>query len=174
MNLAHEIAQIDPDQTSPQTLRTLLACWVEQAKKDAQQIKEQRIDIQNQETHIATLKGELKRDAAHIVLLNEASQRDAQKIAALTYELAWHKRLKFAAKSEAFNAQQRDLFDECCAADLEAIEAELEVPALLAKLLIALSVLYERESKTSLTIAANVLRCIEPMHPHILPQQQRD
>ena len=84
MNLAHEIAQVDPHKTSPETLAALLAKWAEQAKKDA------------------------------------------DKIAALTYELAWHKRLKFAAKSEVFSTSQRELFDECQAADLEAIEAELE------------------------------------------------
>lgn len=105
MNLAQAIAEIDPYKTSPETLTVLLAQWVEQAKKEAEQI--------------AALGDALK-------TRNEASQRDAQKIAALTHELAWHKRIKFAAKSEAFNTQQSDLFDECCSADLEAIEAELE------------------------------------------------
>ena len=98
MNLAHEIAQINPLKTSSETLTTLLAQWAEQAKKDAEQIAKQRADILHKEF----------------------------KIAALTYELAWHKRIKFAAKSEALNAQQRDLFEECQVADLEAIEAELE------------------------------------------------
>lgn len=56
----------------------------------------------------------------------EQIKKDAEKIAALTYELAWHKRLKFAARSEVFSAQQRDLFDESQAEDLQAIEAELE------------------------------------------------
>ena len=91
MNLAHEIAQFNPEKTSSESLTALLAKWVEQAKKDAEQIK-----------------------------------KDAGKIAALTYELAWYKRLKFAAKSEAMSAHQRDLFDESQAEDLQAIEAELE------------------------------------------------
>jgi transposase len=56
----------------------------------------------------------------------EKIKKDAAKIAALTYELAWHKRLKFAAKSEALSAQQRDLFDESQAEDCQEIEAELE------------------------------------------------
>jgi hypothetical protein len=60
-----------------------------------------------------------KKDAGQI-------KKDAEKIAALSYELAWHKRLKFAARSEAMSAQQRDLFDESQAEDLQAIEAELE------------------------------------------------
>lgn len=126
MNLAHEIAQIDPRQTSPATLSALFIRWIAHAEKEAlqaqhneQYITQQRIALQNKETHIAALSDELK-------ARNEASRRDAQKIAALTHELAWHKRLKFAAKSEAFNAQQRDLFDECCTADVEAMETELE------------------------------------------------
>jgi len=98
MNLAAELSQFNPHTTSPETLTALLAKWSEQAKKDAEQIK---------------------KDAEKI-------KKDAEKIAALTYELAWHKRLKFGAKSEAFNAQQRDLFDESHAEDLQAIEAELE------------------------------------------------
>jgi len=91
MNLAAELTQFDPHKTSPEVLRTLVAQWAEQAKKDAEQIK-----------------------------------KDANKIAALIHELAWHKRLKFAAKSEAFSAQQRDLFDESQAEDCQEMEAELE------------------------------------------------
>jgi transposase len=90
MNLAAELTQFDPHTTSPETLTVLLAKWIEQAKKEAEQIK-----------------------------------KDAAKIDALTYELAWHKRIKFAARSEAFNAQQRDLFDESQTEDLGAIEAEI-------------------------------------------------
>ena len=47
------------------------------------------------------------------------------KIAALTLELAYHKRIKFQSTSEAFTAQQRDLFDETQETDLNAIQAEL-------------------------------------------------
>jgi len=56
----------------------------------------------------------------------EQAKKDANKIAALIHELAWHKRIKFAAKSEALSAQQRDLFDESQAEDCQEIEAELE------------------------------------------------
>lgn len=48
------------------------------------------------------------------------------KIAALTLELAYHKRIKFSSTSEAFTAQQRDLFDETQETDLNAMQAELE------------------------------------------------
>lgn len=99
MNLAHEIAQIDPRQTSPEVLTGLLAQWAEQAKKDAEQI----------------------------AVLSDEVEKKSQKIDALTYELAWHKRLKFSAKSEAMSADQLHLFEACQAEDLEAIEAELEV-----------------------------------------------
>lgn len=47
------------------------------------------------------------------------------KIKALTLELAYHKRLKFSAKTEAFTAQQRDLFLENEQSDLAAMQAEL-------------------------------------------------
>ncbi len=49
------------------------------------------------------------------------------KIQALTPELARHKRMRFGQRSEALAAAgQRELFGETVAADLSAIEAELE------------------------------------------------
>jgi transposase len=49
----------------------------------------------------------------------------------LTHENAVLKRLKFAAQSERFNAEQRELLDETLDADLEAVSREIEalVPA---------------------------------------------
>lgn len=44
----------------------------------------------------------------------------------LTHEMAVLKRLKFAAKSEAFNAEQKSLLEETIDADLAAMERELE------------------------------------------------
>ena len=44
----------------------------------------------------------------------------------LTHEMAVLKRLKFAAKSEAFNPEQRSLLDEAIDADLEALAREIE------------------------------------------------
>jgi len=44
----------------------------------------------------------------------------------LTHEMAVLKRLKFAAKSEAFDAEQRSLLEETIDADLEALARELE------------------------------------------------
>jgi len=49
------------------------------------------------------------------------------KIQALTLELAHHKRMRFGQRSEALAAAgQRELFEETVAADLSAVEAELE------------------------------------------------
>ncbi len=44
----------------------------------------------------------------------------------LTHEMAVLKRLKFAAKSEAFNAEQRSLLEDSIDADLAALAAEIE------------------------------------------------
>lgn len=45
----------------------------------------------------------------------------------LTHEMAVLKRLKFAQKSEAFNAEQKSLIDETLDTDLAALAAEIEV-----------------------------------------------
>jgi hypothetical protein len=44
----------------------------------------------------------------------------------LTYEMAILKRLKFAAKTEALNADQRSLLEEALEKDLQAVDDELE------------------------------------------------
>jgi transposase len=44
----------------------------------------------------------------------------------ITHEMAVLKRLKFAARSEAFNAGQRSLLEETIDADLAALQAELD------------------------------------------------
>jgi len=48
------------------------------------------------------------------------------KIEKLTHELARLRRVQFAAKSERMDATQRELFDEAMAADIAAVESELE------------------------------------------------
>lgn len=77
-------------------------------------------------------------DAALVVQLTEQAAQNAQriardaeriraadiKIAALTLELAHHKRIRFANKSEAFSPEQRELFQESWNTDLAAMEAE--------------------------------------------------
>ena len=58
--------------------------------------------------------------------LLEKTQNDALKIQALTFELAYYKRIRFANKSEAFYAEQRELFEESWNTDTSALEAEVE------------------------------------------------
>jgi transposase len=48
------------------------------------------------------------------------------KIAKLTAEIARLKRLQFSVRSEKLNPEQRELFEETMAADIAAVEAELE------------------------------------------------
>jgi len=48
------------------------------------------------------------------------------KIDKLTHELARLRRVQFSAKSERMNPEQRELFDEAMAADIAAVEAELD------------------------------------------------
>lgn len=71
--------------------------------------------------------------AAMIQALVEQAAQDAQtiakkdaKIAALTHELAYYKRIRFSHKSEALAPLQRDIFEETCNTDIAAIEAEIE------------------------------------------------
>lgn len=65
--------------------------------------------------------------------LMEQQARDAKlihtkdvKIAALTHELAYYKRIRFSRKSEALAPLQRDVFEETWNTDISAIEAEVE------------------------------------------------
>lgn len=48
-----------------------------------------------------------------------------QKIQAITLELAHLRRMRYGVKSETLSTEQRDLFDETCAADMAALEARL-------------------------------------------------
>jgi len=56
---------------------------------------------------------------------NLIAEKDT-KIAALTHELAYYKRIRFGQKTEALTGLQRDLFREEAETDLAAIEAELD------------------------------------------------
>src|SRR5512134_875957 len=71
--------------------------------------------------------------AAMLQALLEQTARDAKiiqtkdvKIAALTHELAYYKRIRFSTKSEALAPLQRDVFEETWNTDISAIEAEVE------------------------------------------------
>lgn len=68
--------------------------------------------------------------AAQLMAENAEIRRDNDwktlRISQLTHEMAVLRRIKFAARSEAFNAEQRQLFEETLDADLEAVALELE------------------------------------------------
>lgn len=66
----------------------------------------------------------------HVVrtLLAEAAYKQAT-IDKLTHEMAVLKRLKFAAQSEAYNAEQKSLLDETIDTDLATLAAEMEQAA---------------------------------------------
>ena len=68
--------------------------------------------------------------AAQLMVENAEIRRDNDwktlRISQLTHEMAVLRRIKFAARSEAFNAEQRQLFEETLDADLEAVALELE------------------------------------------------
>ncbi|OZB82252.1 MAG: IS66 family transposase [Halothiobacillus sp. 13-55-253] len=51
------------------------------------------------------------------------------KIKALTHELAYYRRIRFGAKTEAMSAEQLHLFEDDLAQDIAAIEAQLSPPA---------------------------------------------
>ena len=87
---------------------------------------------------IDTLNTEQLRQAVHSLLgqvksKSEIIERREHEIAfkqatidKITHEMAVLKRLKFAAKSEAFNAEQKSLLEETIDADLAALQAELD------------------------------------------------
>jgi len=58
-------------------------------------------------------------------LITEVRHKQAT-IEKLTHEMAVLKRLKFAARSEAFTGEQKSLLEEAIDADLEALSRELE------------------------------------------------
>ena len=76
------------------------------------------------EEHIDTLDPGQLRQAVR-KLMSEVAFKQAT-IDKLTHEMAVLKRLKFAAKSEGFNSEQKSLLEETIDADLAALAAEIE------------------------------------------------
>ena len=86
-----------------------------------------------QQNTVQALLEQLQQQAAETLRLNTAlAARDAAlkyaeaRNQALALELAYLRRIRFGAKSEALNAEQRDLFQETLDADIAAVEAETE------------------------------------------------
>lgn len=75
---------------------------------------------------IQALLDQTQQDAIALQTKDAELQRKELKIQALTYELAYYKRIRFSTKSEALSPLQRDVFEETWNTDLSAIEAEVE------------------------------------------------
>src|SRR5207253_8979528 len=79
------------------------------------------------------LRQALRAAQAEVALKDEVIKRHERESAfkqatidKLTHEMAVLKRLKFAAKSEGFNAEQKSLIEETIDADLAALAREIE------------------------------------------------
>lgn len=84
-----------------------------------------QLDAQQLREAVLSLMGERASQAAEIERKDREIAFKQAVIDKITHEMAVLKRLKFAAKSEAFNAEQKSLLEETIAADLEALEREL-------------------------------------------------
>ena len=104
---------LDMQAIKPQDLKTLSGA--ELAAIAAQMLTH----ISEQSRHIGEQRKRIDSQAQAI------KWRDA-KIESVTFQLARLKAWKFGAKTEAMNAEQRDIFEETLAADQASLEAQLE------------------------------------------------
>jgi transposase len=105
MNSPFDPSQFDARTASPEAVNAFVRQLAEQAQKDARQ-REQ--------------------DAAALKAVEQRLHLEQLKNQKLALEIAYYKRLQYAARSEHYNAEQRHLFDQDVAADLEAMAAERE------------------------------------------------
>ena len=77
------------------------------------------LDPQQLRQAVRTLLGEVASKSAELTFKQAAIDK-------LTHEMAVLKRLKFAATSEAFNAEQKSLIEETIDTDLAALALEIE------------------------------------------------
>jgi transposase len=98
---------------------SMLLAKLEQSQQEARRLKARSEQSERDAIELKRLAERVQRDAAYIKVADT-------KIAALTLELAHHKRIRFANKSEAFTAEQRELFQETWNVDLAAVEAEVD------------------------------------------------
>ena len=85
-----------------------------------------RTQLAEREQHIAQRDERIARHEALIASRDRTIVYKEAKIAKLTAEIRRLQRVQFAARSEKMDPEQRALFDEAMAADLAAVEAELE------------------------------------------------
>src|SRR5512136_884747 len=93
-----ELDQFDLESASKQQVEEVLQALLEQVKKDAVLLQSKQAEIDSKD----------------------------DKIQALTYELAYLRRIRYGVKSETFSQLQADLFAETWNEDVAAVEAELE------------------------------------------------
>lgn len=105
MNLLAELDQLNLEPAAKTQVAAMLQALVEQAAQDAQTIANQQQLLQTKDAGL---------------------QAKEVKIAALTHELAYYKRIRFSTKSEALAPLQRDVFEETWNTDISAIDAEVE------------------------------------------------
>lgn len=104
----------------PQALRSAARQLLAQAQVSAgNELERVRAQVAEQARALAA-RDRIVQERDHAIALREA------RIAALTAEIARLRRVQFAARSERMNPDQRDLFAETMAADLAAVEAQLE------------------------------------------------
>ena len=93
-----ELEQFDLESASQQQVVEIVQALLEQVKKDAVLLQSNQAEIQSKD----------------------------EKIQALTYELAYLRRIRYGVKSETFSQLQGDLFAETWDEDVAAVEAQLE------------------------------------------------
>jgi len=105
MNPLAELDQLNLEPAAKTQFAAMIQALIEQAAQDAQTIADQQRLLQTKDSSL---------------------QAKDIKIAALTHELAYYKRIRFSTKSEALAPLQRDVFEETWNTDISAIEAEVE------------------------------------------------
>ena len=116
--------------TDVDVLRALVREQVEAIAQRERIIAQRDASLEERDRTIAARDTTLaQREAEHARIVAERDRaivfKDA-KIAHLTHEIARLRRLQYAARSEAMDPAQRELFDEAMSADIAALEAELD------------------------------------------------
>jgi transposase len=132
MDLLAKLTHLDLAPALLDDVRALLA-RVELAEQNAQLVAVMEGMLQNKERIIEAKESLIEAKEGIIeakeslIAVKESIIKSADiKIAALTLELAHHRRIRFAYKSEALSSDQRDLFEETWDIDLAAMQAELD------------------------------------------------
>jgi transposase len=113
MNPRIELDQLDLDPATQTQVAAMIQSLLDQANHQAYaQLEAKDVELQIAQAVLQAKDAEIK-------------HKDF-KIDALTFELARLRRIQFGAKNETLSPLQRDLFAETLAADIAAIEVELE------------------------------------------------